>query len=438
MKILFIVPYAPNLIRVRSYQLICALAQRQHQVTVATLWTNEEERADLQSLRQLGVQVVAQQAAIWRSLANTLLALPTRMPLQAVYSWQPALAANIRQLLQTQAFDVVHVEHLRGARYGLLAKSIRQPNGSIAPVVWDSVDCISHLFQQAVQNSRSRKGRLITGLDLKRTQRYEGKLVHAFDRVLVTSPADKAALEQVASLWGINKKWPNHREAQQNQACAHLHVLPNGVDLGYFTPNAARRDPATIVFSGKMSYHANITAALHLVNDIMPQVWAHSPDVKIWIVGKDPSPQVRALEQCGPVGQATTAAEQQPVTVTGKVSDLRPYLQRATVAAAPIPYGAGIQNKVLEAMACAAPVIASPQASSALQIHDGHELLVAPDADTFAKAILRLLTDPVQQATLGRSGRTYVENHHSWHAVATQLEAIYNLAIVNRKQQTVH
>src|SRR3982750_805589 len=115
MKILFIVPYAPNLIRVRAYQLICTLAQRQHQITVASLWTNEEERADLQHLSQLGVRVVMQRATTWRSLTNTALALPTRPPLQAVYSWLPALANDIRQLMQTEIFDVVHVEHLRGA-----------------------------------------------------------------------------------------------------------------------------------------------------------------------------------------------------------------------------------------------------------------------------------------------------------------------------------
>ncbi len=429
MKILFIVPYAPNLIRVRAYQLLCALAQRQHQVTVATLWTNEEERADLQRLGELGVRVVAQRATTWRSLTNTVLALPTRTPLQAVYSWQPALAHNIRQLMQTEVFDVVHVEHLRGARYGLFAKSLKQKNNRTTPVVWDSVDCISHLFEQAAQNSRSLKGRFLTGLDLKRTQRYEGKLVHAFDRVLVTSPADKTALERLASHLDPGKGRANGGEDKQNKPCEHLQVLPNGVDLGYFAPNSQSRAPATIVFSGKMSYHANITAALHLVNDIMPQVWTHCPAVKIWLVGKDPSSQVQALAQCGPVNQPT-AARQRSVTVTGTVADLRPYLQQATLAVAPIPYGAGIQNKVLEAMACAAPVIASPQASSALQIQAGQELLVAPDAKTFAETILRLLEDPRQQTMLGHAGRMYVENHHSWHAVASQLEAIYQAAIV--------
>jgi glycosyltransferase involved in cell wall biosynthesis len=176
-----------------------------------------------------------------------------------------------------------------------------------------------------------------------------------------------------------------------------------------------------------MSYHANLTAALHLVNDIMPQVWRKAPQVKVWIVGKDPAPQVRALEQ-QPGGSTTRL-----VTVTGTVSDLRPYLQHTTLAVAPIPYGAGIQNKVLEAMACAAPVIASPQASSALEANAGQALLVAENADTFAETILCLLDKPVRRAALGQAGRAYVEQYHSWNAVAVQLETIYQAAIQEKQ-----
>jgi len=419
MKILFIVPYAPNLIRVRPYKLICSLVRRGHQVTVATLWTNEEERADLDRLRDLGATIVAHQAPLWRSIKNTLLALPTRTPLQAVYSWQPALAQSIRTLIQTQLFDIVHVEHLRGARYGLCARSLKRPDGLSVPVIWDSVDCISHLFQQAAQNSRSVKGRLLTGLDLKRTQRYEGELVRQFEHVLVTSPADKTALEQLTNPVTPAKSAHTQQNGPPTRN-SKVHVLPNGVDLVYFTPNGAKREPATVVFSGKMSYHANITAALHLVNDVMPQVWLEQPDTKVCIVGKDPSAEVRALEK-------------PDVVVTGTVADLRPFLQHATVAAAPILYGAGIQNKVLEAMACGAPVIASPQASSALQAQSGHDLLVAHNAETFAQTILQLLEDKLHQAALGRAGRAYVENYHSWDAVTAQMEGIYQRAIVENR-----
>jgi glycosyltransferase involved in cell wall biosynthesis len=176
--------------------------------------------------------------------------------------------------------------------------------------------------------------------------------------------------------------------------------------------------PATVVLSGKMSYHANVTAAIHLVREIMPFVWAQRPDVQVWLVGKDPAREVRALAQAG---DSTTGQ----VLVTGTVTTLRDYLGRATIAAAPVPYGAGIQNKVLEAMACGAPVIASEQAASALQARAQRDLLVAGSAQEFVQSILTLLDSPTHRAAIGAAGRRYVERHHAWSASAARLEQIY-------------
>jgi glycosyltransferase involved in cell wall biosynthesis len=119
------------------------------------------------------------------------------------------------------------------------------------------------------------------------------------------------------------------------------------------------------------------------------------------------------------------------VIVTGTVPDVRPYLQQATIAVAPISYGAGIQNKVLEAMACGAPVIASPQACSALQIQPGRDMVLAEDVESFAQAILLLLDQPQQRAALGANGRCYVETHHSWETAASSFEHLYRIAKYN-------
>ncbi|MCB0121512.1 MAG: glycosyltransferase [Caldilineaceae bacterium] len=413
MNILYIVPYVPNLIRVRPYQLIRTLLRRGHRVTVATVWTSAQEAADLQQLTIAGARVLAQPQPRWRSLLNSIGALPTATPLQAVYSWQPALAQMVLTAIQHEQFDVVHVEHLRGACYGLHLQAWCHRHQMNLPVVWDSVDCISHLFAQAAQRSRSRQGRWMTKLELARTRTYEGWLVHQFNQIVVTSAADQGALAQLAE----------QHPPQDSLDAARFQVLPNGVDLAYFSPNGIAREPATLVFSGKLSYHANVTAAIQLVEEIMPLVWAQRPEVQLYLVGKDPSPQVRALAT--PPGTAQSSPQ---VVVTGTVDDIRPYLRKATLAVAPIPYGTGIQNKVLEALACGTPVIASPQAISALAIDTQSEVWVAPDPPTFAQMILRLLADPERCAALGQRGRAFVERHHSWQAAAAQLEKIYTRA----------
>jgi glycosyltransferase involved in cell wall biosynthesis len=153
----------------------------------------------------------------------------------------------------------------------------------------------------------------------------------------------------------------------------------------------------------------------------MPHVWAARPDVKLWIVGKDPTSEIAAL------------AENPNVTVTGFVEDIRPYLQQATVAVAPLTYGAGVQNKVLEAMACATPVITTHQAISALQIEAGQDVLVADQPEQFAQTILNLLNTPQQQEQVGQAGYRYVHTQHHWPNIVARLENIYQNAIHNRQ-----
>lgn len=440
MKILYIVPYVPNLIRVRSYELLRTLAQRDHQITLATLWSTPQDQADLQALAAMGIELVAQPLSMHRSLWNSVCALPTRSPLQAVYCWQPALAQQLQRRLQTTSFEVIHVEHLRGAAYGLDLKRAMQRTALPTPVVWDSVDCISHLFYQAARHSKRLGSRLLTQLELRRTPTYEGALVWQFVRTLVTSQVDRQALYDLAIQACVRTR-QGEPTANSDDLAQRLVVLPNGVDLAYFCPTdgtvhpaANEQQPATIVFSGKMSYHANVTAVLHLVQEIMPLVWRHRPDVRVQIVGKDPPAVIRALATQGlftPKEQnKDQKSDQKPeqrgcVEVTGTVPHVPPYLRQATIAVAPVLYSAGIQNKVLEALACGTPVVANAQAVAGIAARAGQDFLLAAHSQHFADQILALLHDPQRRQQLGAAGRRYVEQHHSWPTMVDHLEQIY-------------
>jgi sugar transferase (PEP-CTERM/EpsH1 system associated) len=410
MDLLFLVPYVPNLIRVRPYNLIRSLTDRGHRVTLMTLSTGEGD--ELAKLKDHCHRIYAYDLPTWRSLYNALTALPTSTPLQAMYCWQPALAHRSTEIIKNGnkkvPYHVIHIEHLRGARYGLHLKEHLNNLDLQVPIVWDSVDCITHLFDQAAARSQKMVSRWLTRFELGRTRDYEGYLIGQFDRVLATSEVDKRAL---LSLAPVDSPPPN------------ISILPNGVDLAYFTPDSrVAREDATLVVSGKMSYHANVTMVLFLANEILPLVWERKPEVKLWIVGKDPSNQIKNL------------AKDPAITVTGTIDDIRPYLRAATIAVTPIQYGAGIQNKVLEAMACGAPVITTSQAISALKAQPGQDLLVADRPAEFAATVLALLDDREQQRKLGAAGRRYVEQHHNWDHIVAQLEEIY-LAAIDEKQR---
>ncbi|MBZ0287216.1 MAG: glycosyltransferase, partial [Anaerolineae bacterium] len=350
MRLLFVTPYIPSLIRVRPYNILRALVERGNKVTLLALQPPGDQGEALGDLRQICEAVYVVPHSKSQTIINGLLALPSDFPVQAAYSRSPAFVQAARAVLGRTTFDAGHIEHLRGA---VLAESL----GNL-PIVFDSVDSISLLFGKVLQDAPSLKSQLMATLDLGRTKRFEGRLTQRFKEVAVTSEADRQALVELGS------------------DGAHITVVPNGVDLDYFKPQTAQRDPLRLVFTGKMSYHANIAAVEDLVLKIMPQVWAKQPDAHLYIVGKDPAPAVIAF------------GENSKVTVTGSVPDMRPYLAEAAAAISTVRYGVGIQNKVLEAMAMGTPVVCSTQANSALRTINGEDILVGDSPEAIASHIL--------------------------------------------------
>jgi hypothetical protein len=412
MKILFVVAYAPNPVRVRPYQFIRTLLARGNQVTVASLWTSSAEEADLKHLEALGAKVLASEIGRSRTYRNLARAFFSPASLQSWWSWEPSLFNQMCAALQTERYDAIHVEHLRGSQYALALQQYVASGKALGspPVVWDSVDSISALFAQAQKLSPSLKTRMMTGLDYGRTERDEGMLATAFPRIVITSQGDLEALVALAE---------KRTKGQGVVARDAMRVIPNGVDTEAFAfRDGSARDGMRLVYSGKMSYHANAATARFLVEEIMPIVWRKQPQATLWVVGKDPGKEM----------QEWTRRYPERVVVTGEVPDMGAVISTAAVALAPLVYGAGIQNKVLEAMACGTPVIASPLAVSPLRAQPGVDLEVADGAQAFAEATLRLLEDPARRDAMARSGRAYVENYHSWDAVTAQLEETYREA----------
>jgi glycosyltransferase involved in cell wall biosynthesis len=400
MKIAFIVPYVPNQVRTRSYNLITQLSRHGHEVDVFTVGAGAVDIMDAEALRSRSRTVHYYEQPVWRSLINSVLAIPSGKPLQAVYSRQPELIRQLARLFKENGraseYDIVHIEHLRGSEYGRFLKS----HSPSLPVVWDSVDCISHLFRQAAGQSTSLFGKLVSRFELGRTEKTEADLLEIFDHVLVTSSTDRNALMDTI---------------RDGRTHAPISVLSNGVDQDYFRPNPdLTRNPETLIFSGKMSYHANISMVKYLVNGIMPLIWRQRPNVQLLVVGKDPSSEIKKM------------AENPLITVTGTVSDIRPFLWKSTVAVAPLVYGAGVQNKILEAMAVELPVVTTSRAVVSLCAVPGRQLLTGDTPQEFSAGVLSLLENANLRQEIGKMGRLYVEENHNWIRVSEQLVQIYS------------
>jgi glycosyltransferase involved in cell wall biosynthesis len=184
------------------------------------------------------------------------------------------------------------------------------------------------------------------------------------------------------------------------------------VDLALFHPTGQAYQPNSLIFVGHLGVFHNIDAAIHLARDVLPLVREQIPDCTLKIVGADPDPQVQRL------------GHDPSVTVTGFVPDLNEQLNQAAAFIAPLRFAAGIQNKVLEAMAGGTPVVTTSLINEGLGARPDHDLLVADDAESTARQIVLLLQDQQRREQIARAGRQFVQKKYSWNHVVERVGAI--------------
>lgn len=190
-----------------------------------------------------------------------------------------------------------------------------------------------------------------------------------------------------------------------------LSVIPNGVDTDYFQPRPGPVAAGDIVFCGRMDYEPNIDGAEWFAGEVLPLVRERCPDAVFRIVGAAPAPRVLALRSLP------------GVEVTGAVPDVRPYLNQAAVIVAPLRIARGIQNKVLEGLAMARPVVTTPAALDGIAAQEDRDVLVAEEPRAFADAVVAVLTGRAAD-DLGSQGRDAVLRHHRWEAHLQDLDSL--------------
>ena len=361
LRILYIGPHPPSAIAVRPWLFLGALRER-HAIDILTPFRPT-------SLDRLAA----------------LRHLPDRAyPLQALAVESRRMRRAVRAAIGDGEYDVIHVEHVRA--FSFVPKSDRRR------VLFDAVDCVSDLFAQAAPYQGLARRRIFEH-EARRLSRFESTAIRSVARVLVASRRDAA---------GLLKLRPD----------APVQVLHNPVDLFRFRPGL-ERSPNTVVFTGKMSFHANRVAARWLCDEIWPHVRSRHPEARLLIAGARPP-------------AALLRRRSADVEVTGYVPELSRLIAGAAVAVAPLRYAVGIQNKVLEAMACAIPVVTTTAAVGDLRFEEGGHGFVANDARAFAERICWLLDDRRLAGEMGRAGRDYVERHHAIGPLADELDRYYH------------
>lgn len=376
LRVLYVGPYPPSPIAVRPWLFLRALQERHH-IDLVTL-AGGPPSSDIGGVARAYRPTAADRLAALRHLPDR------SFPLQAMAVESLAMRRAVRTAIAEGGYDVVHVEHVRALHL--------VPESDRSRVLFDAVDCLYDLFDQAAPYQGLARRPLFRH-EARRLERFEAKAIAAVPRVLVASRRDAAALLTLV---------PD----------APLSVLHNPVDLLRFRPRLDR-SPDTVVFTGKLSFHANRVAARWLCDEIWPLVQLRRPHARLMIAGARPPAWLLRRRRSG-------------VEVTGYVPDLGRLIAGAAVSVAPLRYAVGMQNKVLEAMACAIPVVTTTAGVGDLGFAEGGHGFVANDARSFAERICRLLDDRRRAREMGRAGRNHVERHHAVGPLADQLDRYYH------------
>lgn len=309
-----------------------------------------------------------------------------RFPNEAGDSWSPELWRAIRKKVTTEKYDLVHF--FGGVQVYEYLRAVDPLPAIITPY-----ESYSLYLRREVELGAG----VATRIRHAAARAYESWMFNRYRRVVVLTERDREELRE------INPYLP-------------VEVIPNGVDLAYFDSSemVMERKTNTLLFTGNFAYPPNLDAAYFLIEEVLPHVQAQIPDAVLWLVGANPPAELMELAD-------------EDVIVTGQVADMRTYLATASVFACPLKVGAGIKNKVLEALAMGCPVIATPLSMDGISVQDGESALIAnADANDFADEIVKALRDPALRERLSSNGQRVIAQGYNWAAVADRYETLYS------------
>lgn len=367
--------------RLIIWHLARELSQQGYQIDLLALTQSEQDHADTHHYRQFFHKISLFPERLRSQWMYLQRLLGQHYPQSVRSAWQPDMWQAIEQHLAQSDYDLVQ---LFGAvhvyEFAHLLKEI--------PTVITPYESYSLYLKRAFEQT----GSLISWVNHYLARQYEKWMFTPYDRTVVLTAEDKA------ELLSIN---PN----------LTIIVIPNGIDLDAFTTQQIERESATILFVGNYEYPPNHDAALILATEIFPQIQAAVPEAHLQLVGNAPSQQLQTLAS-------------DTIDITGRVPSVQDYLARATIFLCPLRYGAGMKNKVLEALAMGIPTIATPLSIEGVLAQDAEHVMVA-SIDEMASSAIRVLQDEVLRSQLSAKGRSLIEQHYSWQSVAHQYISLY-------------
>jgi len=373
--------------KIRSYQIIRELS-RKHDVTLFTFYPAQPDDGH-PKLRQMLSKVVCVPLELPASrslggLTDYVARAFSSHPYTMAKYYRPEVFRCFNQLLHSETYDVWLCDFIYPA--GIIPWDLPFPKVLFAHNVEAQV------WQRYYQVTRNPLWRLVTWREYRAMARAERFYVQQADHLLTVSEPDRRFFSQYLDPCKIT-------------------VIPTGVDLDYFQPSQGAEKTNSLVFTGSMDWLPNDDGICYFLNEVLPLIRCHIPEVKLCIAGRNPSTNVKAL------------AMQTCVEVTGRVQDIRPYVREAAVYIVPLRVGGGTRLKIFEAMSMGKAIVSTSIGAEGLPVKNGENIIIQDDPEQFALSVARLLRDPAARARLGRAARQMVGKRYGWKAVAAKFDS---------------
>ena len=377
--------------RLRTWHLMRHLARR-HEITYLSFSEPGQEHA-IEGMREVAAEVVtvprrdpAKRSLLFYMDAARYMADP--LPYAVAKYRSTAYRSKLTALLRDRRFDLIVCD--------FLVPAVNLPKSLPCPAAIFTHNVEAEIWRRHAETKSSVPARWLYRLQHQRMLRFEEDTLQRFDGVLAVSDADRETFARLYPAAAHKPAW----------------VVRTGVDTEYFVPQNSENpeNPANLVFTGSMDWLPNEDAMKYFCHDVLPLIREQAPGVTLSIVGRAPTPAVRAL------------ADGDRITVTGTVDDVRPYIGKAAVYVVPLRIGGGTRLKIFEAMAMAKAVVSTAVGAEGLPVVAGEHALIADDPRAFADAVLALLRDPARRGALEAAARSLVVEHYDWSAVAGELD----------------
>lgn len=389
LNILFLTPRFPYPViggdRLKPYHILSHLAKNNNVTLVTFNHGGEPEKYCIKAIEDLGVEL--KWVPLFPVIAGfrTMLRMFGKKPLEVLFYTQPEYSKLVENLFKEKNFDIGISFFMRTAEY-IKNKPLKK--------ILMAEDCRTIYQKRSFEDSTNSKQRIIRNWEFKKLSSYEPKIVDYFDiTTFVTN-------EDIASMMKLNNT-------------AEYRLLTNGTNIESFKPPGGNSVRSGILFSGKLDVWANQLMVKKIVEDIFPLIKNEVPNATLNIVGANPPQSVTSLIK-----------DSKDITLVSNVPEMQPYLQKSEVFLHPHTGGSGIQNKLLEAMACGCPVVTTNVGNQGINGVHERDLLLGEDSATLAKHAVRLIKNKEFALEISKNARNLIEKTHSWYVVFDAIDNI--------------